>query len=73
MEAQFKKAAHEAHWHEGAFDVEQDDDEHGGDHWQLRVPRLSIAKGGFGRRPALRKVHAESRPRERALKWSIMV
>jgi hypothetical protein len=32
-----------------------------------------IAKGGFGRRPALRKVHAESRPRERALKWSIMV
>ena len=33
----------------------------------------NIAKGGFGRRPALRKVHAESRPRERALKWSIMV
>ena len=40
MEAQFWKAAHDAH--DGAFDVEHDDDAHGGDQIQREMYRASF-------------------------------
>ena len=46
MEAHFRNAAHDAH--DGAFDVEQVDDEHGGDQIQQETYRTSFKEAQTG-------------------------